>query len=216
MPAVGHLNVAAFNCPMKLLSFKNRDGELWRQLGLVFLLTAAPGFAANKAGEPVADGSTRAPKPSILSPALKAVIRASLPNYAPPASLDTKAPEAADTANVVFLVPMIVTDQRLPAATDWDMLSDYGRADYLKQHYKGATVPGAELTESAPNYAMLMHREDVRLQRLKELDDITIDSRLAKDPEGTKKLKSEIQRAQFRRNDPLTEAMDKSYNNNRR
>ena len=201
---------------MKLLSFKNRDGGLWRPRWLVFPLTAALGFAADKAAEPVADGSTRASRVRMLSSTIKAAIRASLPDYAPPSLQAAKAPESSDTANIVFLDPMIVTDQRPLAATDWEMLSGHGREEYLKKRYKGATVPGAALTESAPNYAMLMHWEDVRLQRLKDLEDITIDSRLAQDPEGTKNLKSEVQRAQFRHNDPLTDAMDKSYNNNRR
>jgi len=201
---------------MNLHSLLNRVCRRRRQLWLVFSLAAAPGFAADKAGDLAADSSNRAPQARILSPHIKAAIRASLPNYAPTSSLGTPAPESADPENIVFLDTMTVTDQRPLAATDWDMLSDYGRADYLKKRYKGATVPGAALTEAAPNYAMLMHREEVRLRRLKELEDITMDSRLAKDPEGTKRLKMEIQGAQFRRNDPLTEAMDKSYNNNRR
>lgn len=201
---------------MKLLAFENRDGGLWRTRWLVLPLTAVMGLAADKAADPVADGSIRAPRPRILSPAIKAAIRASLPNYAPPATPDAQAPGASDSANVVFLVPMIVTDQRPPAATDWDMLSDFGRAEYLRKRYPGATVPGTALTESAPNYASLMHREEVRLQRLKELDDIAVDSRLTRDPGRTDIIKKEIQRARFRHNDPLTDAMDKSYNNNRR
>jgi hypothetical protein len=201
---------------MNLPSLIDRDGALRWQLWRVLPLTAVLGLAAGPAGEPAADGSTRAPKVRILSPHLKAAISSSLPNYAPPTSPDANAPVAVDTANVVVLDPMIVTDERPLVAAEWDMLTNLGRADYLKKRYKGATVPGDALTESTPNYATLMHREEVRLQRLKELDDITMDLRLAKDPAVTRKLKREIQRAQFRRSDSLTESMDKSHNNNRR
>ncbi|MBK8857208.1 MAG: hypothetical protein IPN11_05815 [Opitutaceae bacterium] len=150
-----------------------------------------------------------------MSSHISTAIRTFLPAYTPPPPV-TNTNEVADTAGVIFLDPLTVTDERPQSGTAWEMLTDKGRADYLKKQYPGATVPGDALTESVPNYGTLMHRDAVRLQNLKELNAIADISRIAGDPAAEKKLRKEIQRSLIRRSDWKTESMDKSYNNNRR
>lgn len=191
------------------------DLGIIRKLLTTLFLTATLGFAAGDADGPVAGDTKRAAKTGQVSSHISTAIRAFLPAYSPPPPV-TNTNEVADTAGVIFLDPLTVTDERPQSGTAWEMLTAKGRADYLKKQYPGATVPGDALTESVPNYGTLMHRDAVRLQNLKELNAIADISRIAGDPAAEKKLRKEIQRSLIRRSDWKTESMDKSYNNNRR
>jgi len=144
-----------------------------------------------------------------------ASIRASLPAYTPPPP-GTKTPITDDIASVVLLDPMTVSDKRPPSATEWEMLSESGRAELLKKKYRGSTPPGDALNRNVPNYALLRFRDDKRLQDLKGMNDLAEIARLTGDLTGAKRLKKEMRRVLIRQNDWLTESMDRSYNNNRR
>ncbi len=148
---------------------------------------------------------------TMLSTRLATVIRSSLPNYDPPPQTKAEEPDPTDTANIIFMNPMIVTDKH-PSATPWEMLSDAGKADYLKKRYRGASGGGDPLSPSTVNFALMMHHEEVRLQRLSQLDKLVEITRIKNDPVETKKLQKELTRARMRQNDPITEAMDKSFN----
>lgn len=148
---------------------------------------------------------------TMLSTRIATAIRASLPNYDPPPKTESIAPDPTDTASIIFMDPMVITDKRL-SATPWDMLSAAGKADYLKKRYRGATMRGDPLTQSTFNFALMMQHEEVRLQSLKKLDELVEITRLKDDPMENKKLQKEMTRARMRPNDSLTEAMDKSFN----
>jgi len=190
-------------------------GDLGRICLLIFSLTANSGFAADNADGPVAGEARQVAKTGQSSSHISTAIRAFLPAYAPPPPV-ANSNEVSDTTGVIFLDPLTVTDERPQSGTAWEMLTDKGRADYLKKQYPGATVPGDPLTESVPNYGTLMHRDAVRLQNLKELNAIADISRIAGDVAAEKKLRKEIQRSLIRRSDWKTESLDKSYNNHRR
>lgn len=178
-------------------------------------MTSMLGLGAGAADAATDGEAKRAGNTSRSSSHISTVIRSFLPAYnpAPPAA---RTSEPVDTAGVILLDPMTVIDARPQSGTAWEMLTEKGRADYLKKQYPGATVPGDALTESVPNYGTLMHRDAVRLQNLKDMNAIADISRATGDPAAEKRLRKEIQRTLIRRSDWKTESMDKSYNNNRR
>jgi len=178
---------------------------------LVLLLTAPMGLDADGGESNGTDGRSGDSRRGLVSPRIAAAIRSSLPDYEPPPSHSED-----DMTDIVVLDLLTVIEKRPPSATEWDFLTEGGRAAYLKQHYKGAAVPGDPLSDMVHNYGMLMHREEVRLQRLQELDDNMQTLRTAGYTGGLKELKQEILKARMRPNDWKAESMDKSYNNNRR
>lgn len=180
---------------------------LIRSVLLLCCLTTSVEFAAaspKDADSPIAHST-------MLSTRLATAIRASLPNYDPPPEVEVVEPDPTDTATIIFMDPVVVTDDPL-SATPWEMLSDAGKADYLKKRYRGANGLGDPLSPSTHNFALKMQQEEVRLQRLKQLDELIQITRLKEDPMEDKKLEKELTKARMRQNDPLTEAMDKAYN----
>lgn len=158
--------------------------------------------------------ATDAAKAGRASPQIKAMVRAALPEYAPKTG-GTNATET-DPGVVVLLKPMVVTERPLPSDLAWAMLTDKGRAELLKKSYPGATPPFNALTESVPNYATTMRREEQRRQTLIKLADTARLLPVATDAETAANLAKEIKRARYHHPDWKTESMDKSYNNNRR
>lgn len=112
---------------------------------------------------------------------------------------------------------VIVQGPKLPTFGELQLLTKEQRASLLKKRYPGAVVPmGDPLTETVPNYAATMLRDDQRLEKIKGLTDTAELYRLSGDHEGEKKIKLESQRSLIRRSDWRTEGMDRSYNNGRR
>lgn len=181
---------------------------------LAFSLTAYLCVAADEENDSGGGDDSVRSRASPISPRLSAAIRAKLPDYEPAPPTPEK--EAMDMTDVVVLEPVVVTKGRAPSVEEWDLLSEEGRKAYLKERYKGATIPGAAQTEIVHNYAMLMHREDVRKQRLSELDDAADTYRVTGYPDDWKDLKKEILKARMRPKDIRAESMDRSYNNDRR
>ena len=104
-----------------------------------------------------------------------------------------------------------------PTFGEWQLLTKAGQTAFLSKRYPGARAPGSDpLTETVPNYAAVMMRDDARHEMIQKLEDVSVLYRLSRDPDGDERLKREIQRSFIRRSDWRTEGMDKSYNNGRR
>lgn len=174
----------------------------------LFLSATSIGLAADSS-------ATSVSKPERLPAHITTAIRTSLPTYTPPTPASPASPAADDASGIVLLDPVTVRDDRPLSATPWEMLSDKGRADYLKKKYPGATPPGDALSDRVPNYGLLMFRDDKRLADLKSMNDLVDTASATGDLARQKYLKKEIQRVLIRPNDWQTESMDKSYNNYR-
>jgi hypothetical protein len=181
---------------------------------LAFSVAIASGFAAENEGGAASGESASLPTPGLISPRLSAAIRAKLPDYAPTPAASSN-DDAGDTTDVVVLNPIFVRERRPPPATAWDFLTESGKAALLKERYKGASLPGAALTNSVHNYAMQMNRDDMRIERLKELDEAEDIYRATGYPDDWKDLKKEVLKARMRPKDMQAESMDRSYNNGR-
>lgn len=158
-------------------------------------------------------GLAQEPKTPTVSDQIKAAIRASVPRYQP--SIPTAPAKGTDDA---FQMPkFIVKGGPMPVPEDRDMFSDVGLGQLLKEQYRGATVPGKYvLTTHLANYAVVMRRDDVRLKDLNELNDLADLIKESGGRDRALKLKDAIQDAFIRREDSVTEAMDKSVNGGRR
>ncbi len=154
---------------------------------------------------------------SPLSSHISAAIRAGLPAYAPHAPTPEKSPAPGSTEAIVFLPKVVVHGSKVPDGSEWQMLSPLGKADYLRKRYPGFVVPGGDpLTESTPNYASQMRRDDVRKENLAAMEDTVEIYRVTGDLKRSKELKEEMQRALIRAYDWRTERLDRAYNNDRR
>ena len=170
---------------------------------------------------PFAGYSAEAPRPpdlpSALAPKSPRPLRPALPTFASaPTAIDSPVTKF-DTEPAVLMDKVIVQGPKLPTFGELQLLTKEQRAALLKKRYPGAVVPmGDPLTETVPNYAATMLRDDQRQEKLKGLTDTAELYRLGGDSEGAKKIKLETQRSLIRRSDWRTEGMDRSYNNGRR
>ena len=146
-----------------------------------------------------------------------AAIVAGVPAYVPPAPSPAATPGPGSTEDIVFLPKVVVHGSKVPDGSEWQMLSAQGKAEYLKKLYPGFVVPGRDpLDESVPNYAAQMHRDDVRKENLRAMEDAVNFCRSTGDLKRSKVLKKEMQRALIHGYDWRTERLDRSYNNDRR
>jgi hypothetical protein len=182
---------------------------------LALSVAIATGLAAENEAEASRGDNSSRPRTSTISPRLSAAIRAKLPEYEPAPDAG-KTESGGDDADVVVMNPIFVRERKPPPASQWQFLTESGRAAVLKERHKGATVPGAPLTESVHNYAMQMNRDEMRLERLAELDDAEAIYRATGYPDDWKNLKKEVLKARMRPKDMRAESMDRSYNNDRR
>lgn len=181
---------------------------------LLFSTAIASVLAVDAQSASPQDESSPRRSTSPISPRLSEAIRAKLPEYAP--APESESTDAEIDPDVVILSPITVRDNRRVPAEEWELLSESGRAALLKERYKGATIPGARLTETIHNYGLQMHRDDVRVGRLAELDAAVDSYRETGFPDDWKDLKKELLKARMRPKDMRAESMDRSYNNGRR
>lgn len=112
---------------------------------------------------------------------------------------------------------VVTRSKQVPEMTEFSMLTKEGQREYLKKHFPGATPPGGDpLGNTTRNYAAGMLRDQVRLAHLEKLTDLVETFRRGGDPVTSKRVKEEMQRALIRPHDWQTEALDRSYNNDRR
>lgn len=182
---------------------------------VAFSVAIAPGFAADNGSAGPGGETSSTPRAGVISPRLSAAIRAKLPEYEPTPEVGRTA-DGSDDADVVVMNPIFVRERKPPPASQWQFLTESGRAAVLKERFKGATIPGAPLTESIHNYGLQMNRDEMRLARLAELDDAEDIYRATGYPDDWKDLKKEVLKARMRPKDMRAESMDRSYNNDRR
>jgi hypothetical protein len=152
-----------------------------------------------------------------ISPITTPALRPILPTYTPAPSTTKPSDPIAAAEPAVMMDKVIVQGPKLPTFGELQLLTEEQRASLLKKRYPGAVVPlGDPLTETVPNYAATMLRDDTRQENLRGLQSTAELYRLSGDAEGAKKIKLETQKFLIRRNDWRTEGMDRSYNNGRR
>jgi hypothetical protein len=154
---------------------------------------------------------------STATPSAASALRESLPTFASPTPATKPATPKGEATSVVMMDPLIVTGPKLPTFREWQLLTKEQQAAFLKRRYPGAVVPLADpMSETVPNYAATMLRDDTRQENLRDLQSTAELYRLGGDAEGAKKIKLETQKSLIRRSDWRTEGMDRSYNNGRR
>lgn len=226
--------VTPFLCPKKILGNGRgpRQSPFSRKFSapclkrlpphvLLFCLTPCAGFAAEATGSSPAGQPTAPPAFHPVSAQIAAAVTASVPKYTPPPPTPAKAPPAPGSTEGIILLPkMTVTDSKVPAPTDWELLSSQGRAAYLKKRFAGYVGLGSgadAVDESKPNAAMQLMRDEKRQENLGWMKETLDTSLLAgEDKASAKKLKKEMQQALYRAYDWRTEELDQAYNNGRR
>lgn len=179
---------------------------------LAFCVGVASSYAADGEAGAATQAQSKTARSGLVSQRLSAAIRSSLPTYEELAKQNAPEPDDFQEEGVIVLKTMNVIERRQPKALDWQMLSDEGRGELLKERYMGATIPGARLTEMMHNYGMAMQREDTRLSRLSEIDDTLNAAEATGDAEYLRDLKQDLYKTRMRPNDMRMEAMDKSIN----
>ena len=204
----------------------NRKSSRFSLILLALVVAAGPAFAADdekkdvaaEANDPV-HGQTRSDaQPGGPSSHISKAILSEMQTYKKPEpEKKSDLPEGMTEDDVVVMDPVHVRERRQPRVKGWEMLTEKGMANYLKEKYRGATIPGAPMTDLTYNYAKLMNLEDIRLEHLKELQDLVDNQRAAgTNSEELKELNSIMLDAKMRPNDWRAESMDKSANNGRR
>jgi len=188
---------------------------------LVFFIVPWLGYAAES---PAPAEKKTAPKESrsgnAVSSHISEAIRARLPAFKPVPPPSPSAVDAVAVGNAevpVILETMVVTEQKVPAMGEFQMLTMAGQTAYLQKQFPGAVVPGGDpLTDVATNYASQMLRDKRRQEALGKWSEAVTTLRGTGDLAGSKRLKEEMQRALIRTYDWRDERMDRSYNNDRR
>ena len=170
---------------------------------------------------PLAGYSEEGPRPPGPPPSLApnglSPLRPALPSFTSAQSVIDAPASIPGPELAVLMDRVIVQGPKLPTFGELQLLTKEQRASLLNKRYPGAVVPmGDPLTETVPNYAATMLRDDQRLGKIKGLTDTAELYRLSGDFEGEKKIKLESQRSLIRHSDWRTEGMDRSYNNGRR
>jgi hypothetical protein len=146
---------------------------------------------------------------------VSAAISAGLPRF------DQVAPEAphrGEPFDGIALPPFKVEGIRIPKLSARALLSKTGMESLLRESYPGASYRGQEPTMNSrvPNYAALMHQDDLRLEQMADFQRVVDAMAKTGDPAGAKELEAVLQGAFLRSHDWRTEGMDKSVNHWRR
>ena len=149
------------------------------------------------------------------SPHLSAAISDGLPRFD---QVPLAASRRAEALDGIALPPFVVEGSRLPKIPEGGFLTKEGLGEQLRKNYPGASLSGQEPTMNGatPNYAALMHQDDLRLKHMAEFQGALDSMVIAGDLAGAKELKAELQKIFLRKHDWRTEGMDKSVNHWRR
>jgi hypothetical protein len=149
-----------------------------------------------------------------VSPAISAAIVAGLPSFdllkPPPAHPKVNGDGVIRMPKFVVYAPLLVLTEPVVAGKS-------GLEQLLRHRYPGASVKGQDPYQSKlPNYAALMYRDDERLARIKEFEHLADALKAIGENSESSDLLKEMRRTAWRRPTWLEDAMDRSYNNNRR
>ncbi len=98
-----------------------------------------------------------------------------------------------------------------------EVTGKWGLEQLLRSRYPGASFKGQDPYNSMlPNYAALMYRDDRRLAAMEEFGRLVDTLKAMGQVSGSSELLQEMQGTFFRRPTWREEAMDRSYNGNRR
>lgn len=148
------------------------------------------------------------------SPPVSAAISAGLPRFE---AVPIEAPQIKERFEGIALPPFIVKESQLLNLSERELLTKAGMEALLRERYPGASFRGQDPEHShVPNYAALMYRDDLRLRRMAEFEQLLDSLAKAADPAETKQLKGELQKTFLRGHDWQIEGMDKSVNHWRR
>ncbi len=182
---------------------------------LLLVLVALPGTSLPAADTTTPPAAPEPARPDSLSPQVSAAIRTSLPRFH---LVEIATPRLQDEPDDAVRLPnVVVRDAKTPAFDERDLLTAPASVAVLKKRYPGALPPGPDpLHSNLPNYALLMARDDDRLEKIQNLTDLADGFRRAGDFSGSKSLTVEIDRTFVRPSDWQTESLDKSANSYRR
>jgi hypothetical protein len=149
-----------------------------------------------------------------ISHAISAAIVAGLPSFD---SLKPQPEHPEVKGDGVIRMPKFVVYAATPLLSEPVVIGKSGLALLLRHQYPGASVKGQDPYQShIPNYAALMYRDDVRLARIKDFEHLAEALKVIGKISESNDLLKEMHGTVWRRLTPLEEAMDRSYNGNRR
>ena len=149
-----------------------------------------------------------------ISPAISAAIVAGLPSFD---SLPSHPEHPEVHADGVIPLPKFVVYAPKIVLTEPAVTGKSGLEQLLRHRYPGASVKGQDPYRSnLPNYAALMYRDDERLARINEFKHLAGALKAIGEISEGRDLLKEMQQIVWRQPTPLEDAMDRSYNNNRR
>jgi hypothetical protein len=145
---------------------------------------------------------------------MAAAIVAGLPPFNP--FLANSEDGGSNVDGMVRLPKFLVYAPKL-VLTEPEVMSKSGMERLLRKRYPGASFKGQDPYRSVfPNYAALMYREDIRLTQIDEFRRLTDTLKAVGDLSGSKELRKEMQSVFVRHETWQEDAMDRSYNNDRR
>jgi hypothetical protein len=149
-----------------------------------------------------------------ISPTIAAAVVAGLSSFNPPAPL-SESPKSAEEG-VVQLPQVMVYAPKL-VLPETEVTGKWGLEQLLRSRYPGASFKGQDPDQSMlPNYAALMYRDDKRLAAMEEFGRLVDALKAMGQVSGSSELLQDMQRTFLRRPTWREEAMDRSYNGNRR
>lgn len=118
---------------------------------------------------------------------------------------------------VLLMAPFVVSANTIWHFTDIEIGTDIGKGLLISKRYPGAKVPVLNpMTDRVRNYGALMLRDDERLRKLTQFEDLIGNIDAVGEHAASGSLQVEIEKAFIRPDDWSTEALDKSINNYRR
>ena len=170
-------------------------------LAFGFLWIAAPNASSSPSSGPH------------VSPNISAAVIAGMPSYEPVSAPAEPPPSYSD---VLSLPRLVVEGARTVIPATEQTLTPAALQDLLEKKYKNYTYKGQPVDSVLPNYAVLMHRDEVRLKQMQQLDALAEGLERTGNKAESKELRREMHRAFIRGRDWKTESMDKSVNHGRR
>ena len=163
-------------------------------------IVAALFFATSMAGQlvtPTQGENTAAIKDKVLL----GKVMTDLPRYGDaPVAVAAPKPVAAETTEIVHLVPFVVVGEKGSKLSEPQLLTKKAfAAEILKQYDYSA-------------FSLFQHKEDVRLQDMDKLQNYADGLMLVGDVEGSREIKKESSRLFLRRHDPESEYIDSLLN----
>lgn len=184
-----------------------RGSGMRNRVALFLVVACGSHFVCAETSAPVAEpAGTR-----LLSGKLSSELRAGLPSYHALERPPVIAPSAAASDSRVLVLPKLEVSGARVLPDSRALTSKQGMEMFLRKRYRGASFKGQDPYHShMANYAALQYQDDERVRQRKSFEVIS-ESATPDDP-----LREIMDDAFLRRASWLEDAMDRSYNHDRR